>query len=76
MFPYPSITAQPSVMQGQACIRGTRVTVANLLRQLAAGRTIPQLCADYPQVNAASIQEALAFAAELSSEESHDLIAS
>ena len=42
------ITHNPAVMNGKACIRGMRVTVGMILRQLAAGQTIDSLLADYP----------------------------
>jgi uncharacterized protein (DUF433 family) len=37
------ITLDPAVMSGKPCIRGLRVTVANVLRQLANQRTVPQI---------------------------------
>ena len=39
MKDHPCITADPKVMSGMPCIRGTRVTVANIVRQIAAGRS-------------------------------------
>ncbi|MFK7851864.1 MAG: DUF433 domain-containing protein [Akkermansiaceae bacterium] len=76
MNEFPEITADPKVMTGMPCIRNTRVTVANLVRQIAAGRTPDEICHDYPNITAASIQAALAFAAAVTSTESYDLIAS
>lgn len=56
---YPEITADPKVMTGMPCINGTRVTVANVLRQIAAGRTPDEICQDYPYLTAESIRAAL-----------------
>jgi len=39
MNDHPCITADPKVMTGVPCIKGTRVTVANIVRQIAVGRT-------------------------------------
>ena len=76
MKEHPNISANPDVMLGAPCIRGTRVTVANILRQVAAGRTVEQICQDYPYLEPRSVQDALEFAADLSSGETHDLLAS
>lgn len=76
MQAHPQITADPQVMSGLPCIRGTRVTVANVVRQIAAGRTVPQICDDYPYLSAEQIRAALTFAADAASAETHDLIAS
>ncbi|MCB1132109.1 MAG: DUF433 domain-containing protein [Verrucomicrobiae bacterium] len=73
---HPEITADPNVMTGVPCIRGTRVTVANVVRQVASGRTSEEICADYPYLTPSSIKAALEFAADLSSSETHELRAS
>jgi uncharacterized protein (DUF433 family) len=41
------ITQQPEVMGGKACIRGMRVTVGMIVGQLAAGRDMDAILADY-----------------------------
>ena len=76
MFEHPKISSDPRVMTGTPCIRGTRVTVANLVRQVAAGRTTEEICQDYPYIKAEDVQAALAFAADIASGETHDLLAS
>ncbi|MCX6880629.1 MAG: DUF433 domain-containing protein [Verrucomicrobia bacterium] len=48
MNDHPNITADPTVMTGMPCIKGTRVTVANVVRQIAAGRAPEEICRDYP----------------------------
>ena len=76
MEAHPLISADPQVMTGMPCIRGTRITVANVVRQLAAGRTAEDLCRDYPDLTHASVRAALAFAADLAAVESYVLQAS
>ena len=76
MIEHPEITADPKVMTGMPCIKGTRVTVANVVRQFAAGRTTDEICRDYPYLTVESIRAALAFAADISSSETHELLAS
>jgi uncharacterized protein (DUF433 family) len=58
------ITIDPNRMRGLPCIRDTRVTVSAVLGQLAAGRTIAQVLADYPYLEIEDILAALSFAAE------------
>jgi uncharacterized protein (DUF433 family) len=59
------ITIDPEVMGGKPCIRGMRVTVGMIVESIAAGRTLEDLLADFPYLQAEDIREALAFAASL-----------
>jgi uncharacterized protein (DUF433 family) len=59
---YERITVDPARMGGLPTIRDTRVTVAAVLGQLAAGRTIEQVLDDYPYVDRHDILAALEFA--------------
>jgi uncharacterized protein (DUF433 family) len=60
---FERISIDPSRMQGLPCIRGTRVTVSAVLGQLAAGRSIDDVIADYPQLERADVLGALEYAA-------------
>lgn len=73
---HPQITADPRVMTGMPCIKGTRVTVANIVRQVAVGRSADDICKDYPYLTIENVRSALAFAADMATVETHDLIAS
>lgn len=57
------ITVDPAVMSGKPCIRGLRVTVANVLRQLANHRSPAEILEAYPYLEAADIDACLAYAA-------------
>jgi uncharacterized protein (DUF433 family) len=57
------ITLDSAVMAGKPCIRGLRVTVANVLRQLANHRTHEEILAAYPYLEAADIDACLGYAA-------------
>jgi uncharacterized protein (DUF433 family) len=61
--PMIRITIDPAVMSGKPCIRGLRVTVANVLRQLANHRTPAEILASYPYLEAEDIDACLAYAA-------------
>ncbi len=62
------ITFDPGVMSGQACIRGLRVTVANVLRLLAAQHSPARVLAAYPYLEPADIEACLKYAALLAEE--------
>jgi uncharacterized protein (DUF433 family) len=49
------ITVNPRQMGGRPCIRGIRVTVANVLRLLAAGHSRARILKAYPYLEAADI---------------------
>lgn len=51
-------------MAGAPTVRDTRLTVAAVLGQLAAGRTTEQVLEDYPYLERADVYAVLAFAAE------------
>ncbi len=57
------ITVTPGVRSGKPCIRGTRVTVADILEYLAGGMTEAEVLADFPYLQPEHIRAALAFAA-------------
>ena len=57
------ITQQPEVMGGKACLRGMRVTVAMVVGQIGAGRSVDDLLADYPYLEREDVMQALRYAA-------------
>ena len=63
----------PKVLGGQACIRNLRIPVHLVLDLLASGRTREEILKDYPNLEEADIQEAIAYASWLSREESNPL---
>jgi uncharacterized protein (DUF433 family) len=58
------VVADPAVMMGKPCIKGTRITVELILRKLGAGRSIAEVLEAYPQLAEDDIRVALAFAAD------------
>jgi len=57
------ITVIPGVRSGKPCIKGTRITVYDVLEYLAGGMTEAQILADFPDLTAEDIRAVLAFAA-------------
>jgi uncharacterized protein (DUF433 family) len=61
---HPRITADPAVMLGKPCVKGTRITVELILRWLSEGRTFAELLEAYPHLSEDDIKAALAYAAD------------
>jgi uncharacterized protein (DUF433 family) len=57
------ITTEPGKRSGQPCVRGTRITVRDVLEYLAGGMTVPELLEDFPELTPDDIRACLAFAA-------------
>jgi len=57
------ISVNPAVRSGKPCIKGTRITVYDILEYLAGGMTEDQILADFPSLAREDIRAALAFAA-------------
>ncbi len=57
------ITITPGVRSGKPCIKGTRITVHDVLEYLAGGMTETQLLEDFPSLRPEDIRAVLAFAA-------------
>jgi len=62
------ITVEPGVCHGRACVKGTRVTVAVVLDNLAAGVPTDEILRSYPSLKAEDIRAAIAYAADLARE--------
>jgi uncharacterized protein (DUF433 family) len=58
------ISADPAIMMGKPCIKGTRITVELILRKLGAGRSFADLLEAYPRLTEEDMRAALAFAAD------------
>ena len=58
------IAIDPNVRFGKPCVRGTRITVGDVLGYLAGGMTEAELLADFPQLTHDDIRACLAYAAE------------
>jgi uncharacterized protein (DUF433 family) len=66
---FDRITFDPQIMGGRACIRGMRITVANIVGQIAHGATTEEILADLPYLEREDVQQALRYAAWLTHEE-------
>jgi uncharacterized protein (DUF433 family) len=57
------ISVDPAVRSGKPCIKGTRITVYDVLEYLAGGMTESEILGDFPDLKAEDIRACLAFAA-------------
>jgi uncharacterized protein (DUF433 family) len=58
------ITIDPGKRSGKPCIRGLRITVADILGYLAGGMSEQQILHDFPELRLDDIRACLAFAAD------------
>ena len=63
------ITMNPDVMFGKPVIRGTRITVEQILRKLAAGLSAERILMDHPHLTVEDVQAAAGFAADYLAQE-------
>jgi len=57
------IKIDPNICHGQACIKGTRIAVHQIIGLLANGDTIEELLAEYPSLEREDIFACLNYAA-------------
>lgn len=58
------ITIDPEIRSGKPVIRGTRITVKDILEYMAGGMSIEEILEDFPQLTQEDIRAVLAFAAQ------------
>jgi uncharacterized protein (DUF433 family) len=58
------IVIDPATRFGKPCVRGTRITVGDILSYLASGMREDEILGDFPQLKTEDIRACLAFAAE------------
>lgn len=66
---YERISIDPKVCHGQACIKGTRIPVHQIVRMLANGDTIEDLVKEYPSLKREDILACLDYVASLAEEQ-------
>ena len=63
MAAFDRITADPAILGGQPCVRGLRLTVRRIVEAVSTYRTWDAVIAEYPDLEAEDIRQALEFAA-------------
>jgi uncharacterized protein (DUF433 family) len=57
------ITVNPAIRSGKPCVKGTRITVYDVLEYLAGGMSEDQILNDFPDLTRDDIRAVFAFAA-------------
>ena len=68
------ITFDQQIMNGQACIRGMRVTVSLILNLVANGMSYEEILRAYPYLELEDITQALRYAAWLAEERVYKVV--
>ena len=58
------IAAEPGIRFGKPCVRGTRISVGDVLGYLAGGMSEPEILVGFPQLTRDDVRACLAYAAE------------
>jgi uncharacterized protein (DUF433 family) len=65
---FDRITFDPDIMGGRACIRGLRIPVSVIVRQIAHGATVEEILEGYPDLEHDDVKQAIEYAAWLTEE--------
>ena len=66
---FDRISIDPNICHGQACVKGTRMPVHQIVRMLAGGDTVEDLLTEYPFLSREDILACLDYAAGLAEEQ-------
>lgn len=65
---FDQITFYPDIRGEQACIRGMRIPVSVIVRQIAHGATVEEILEGYPDLEHGDVKQAIEYAAWLTEE--------
>ncbi|MBN1627931.1 MAG: DUF433 domain-containing protein [Deltaproteobacteria bacterium] len=63
------IYIDPEICHGQACVKGTRIPVHQIIHMLASGDKAEEIIKDYPTLKIEDINACLEYAASLAEEQ-------
>lgn len=63
------IVVNPKIMGGKPIVRGTRITVEQVLKLLAQGLSVDEILKDYPYLSKDDVAAVLFYAAKVAGEE-------
>jgi uncharacterized protein (DUF433 family) len=66
---FDRISIDPNICHGQACVKGTRMPVHQVVRMLANGDTVENLLSEYSFLSREDIMGCLDYAADLAEEQ-------
>ena len=68
-MPLDRISIDPNICHGQACVKGTRIPVHQIVRMLANGDTTEDLLREYASLTREDVTACLEYAADLAEEQ-------
>ena len=68
-MPFDRISIDSRICHGQACTKGTRIPVHQIVHMLANGDSVEDLLTEYPSLERADVLACLDYAAELAEEQ-------
>ena len=69
MTTFTYIEANPEILGGKPCIKGTRISVEFVLELIASGGSLDDIVKAYPHLIKEGVQEAVLYAAQFSKNE-------
>ena len=63
------IVVNPKIMGGKPIVKGTRITVEQVLKMLAQGLSVDEILKDYPHLSKDDVAAVLFYAAKVAGEE-------
>lgn len=60
---FDRITANPAVLMGKPCVRGTRLSVEFIMELVASGGSIADIVKAYPHLQLEDVEQAIRYAA-------------
>lgn len=69
MTTFTHIEANPEILGGKPCVRGTRISVEFVLELIASGGSVDDIVKAFPQLTKEGVQEAVLYAAQFSKNE-------
>ena len=69
------IHSDPKIMVGKPVIKGTRITVEHIMRELAAGMNVEDILREYSHLKEEDIRAACAYAAASLADENLEFLA-
>ena len=66
---FDRISIDPNICHGEACIKGTRIPVHQIVHMLANGDTLDELLEEFPSITKEDIFACLDYAASLTEEQ-------
>ena len=69
MTTFPLIVANPEILGGKPCIKGTRISVEFILELVASGGNVDDIVKAFPHLTKEGVQQAILYAAQFSRNE-------